>query len=96
LLDAFTWGGPGFETGAGVAVSGGTVTLAATTQTGPPYSLLAASAKLSAPRGTLAAVEGVLTDVAGVVANPAAGTTTPDGSTTFSGNFEAALVRIAR
>jgi uncharacterized delta-60 repeat protein len=96
LLDAFTWGGPGFETGAGVAVSGGTVMLAATTQTGPPYSLLAASAKLSAPRGTLAAVEGVLTDVAGVVANPAAGTTTPDGSTTFSGNFEAALVRIAR
>ena len=96
ILDAFTWGGPGFETGAGVAVSGGTVMLAATTQTGPPYSLLPASAKLSAPRGTLAVVEGVLADVAGVVANPAAGAVAPNGSTTFSGNFEAALVRIAR
>ena len=96
ILDAFTWGGPGFETGAGVAVSGGTVMLAATTQTGPPYSLLPASAKLSAPRGTLAVVEGVLADVAGVVANPAAGAVAPNGSTTFSGNFEAALVRISR
>jgi uncharacterized delta-60 repeat protein len=96
ILDALTWGGAGFETGAGVAVNGGTLMLAATTTTAPPYSLLPASAKLSAPRGTLAVVEGVLADVAGVVANPAAGTTTSDGSTTFSGNFEAALVRIAR
>jgi uncharacterized delta-60 repeat protein len=96
LLDALTWGGAGFETGAGVAVNGGTLMLAATTTTAPPYSLLPASAKLSAPRGTLAVVEGVLTDVVGVVTNPAAGTTTPEGSTTFSGNFEAALVRIAR
>src|SRR5262245_24753071 len=96
LLDATTWGGTGFETGAGVAVSGATVMLAATTTAGPPYSLLAASARLSAPRGTLAVVQGALADVAGVAANPAAGTTIPQGSTTFSGNFEAALVRIAR
>ena len=34
FLDAFTWGGPGFETGAGVAVSGGTLMLAATTNDG--------------------------------------------------------------
>ncbi len=96
LLDAFTWGGTGFETGAGVAVNGGTLMLAATTTTAPPYSFLAASARLSAPRGTLAVIEGILADVAGVVADPAAGAITPDGSTTFSGNFEAALVRIAR
>jgi uncharacterized delta-60 repeat protein len=96
LLDAFTWGGTGFETAAGVAVSGGTLMLAASTNTPPPYSFLAASARLSAPRGTLAVVEGTLTDVAGVVANPAAGAATPAGSTTFGGNFEAALVRIAR
>jgi len=96
ILDALTWGGPGFETGAGVAVNGGTLMLAATTTTPPPYSLLPASAKLSAPRGTLAAVAGVLDDVAGVVEDPAAGTTIPDGSTIYSGNFEAALVRIAR
>jgi hypothetical protein len=41
-------------------------------------------------------IEGVLADVAGVVAALGAGAATPDGSTTFSGNFEAALVRIAR
>jgi hypothetical protein len=96
LLDAFTWGGTGFETGAGVAVSGGTLMLAATTTTAPPYSLFTASARLSAPRGTLAVVVGVLADVVGVVADPGAGAATPAGSTIFSGNFEAALVRIAR
>jgi uncharacterized delta-60 repeat protein len=96
LLDAFTWGGTGFEIGAGVAVSGATLALAATTTTAPPYSLLAASAKLSAPRGTLAVVDGALADVPGISAALAAGAATPDGSTTFSGNFEAALVRIAR
>jgi hypothetical protein len=96
LLDAFTWGGAGFETGSGVAVSGGTLMLAATTTTAPPYSLLAASAKLSAPRSTLAVVEGALADVPGVAVALAAGAATPGGSTTFSGNFEAALVRIAR
>jgi uncharacterized delta-60 repeat protein len=96
LLDAFTWGGTGFETGAGVAVNGGTLMLAATTTTAPPYFLLAAAARLSAPRGTLAVVEGVLADVPAVVTDLIAGAATPDGSTTFSGNFEAALVRIAR
>ena len=96
VLDAVTWGGAGFETGAGVALNGGTLMLAATTNTAAPYSLLPASAKLSAPRGTLAVVEGVLADVAGVVADPAAGTTTTNGSTTFGGNSEASLVRIAR
>src|SRR5262245_49437694 len=96
ILDAVTWGGTGFETGAGVAVNGGTLMLAATTTTPPPYSLLPASAKLSAPRGSLAVIDGVLADVAGVVADPAVGTTTPEGSTIFNGSFEAALIRIAR
>jgi uncharacterized delta-60 repeat protein len=96
LLDAVTWGGTQFETGGGVAVTGGTVVIAATTTAPPPYSLLAAAARLSAPRGTLAAVAGTLAAPAGIAANPAAGTATPPGSTTYSGNFEAALVRILR
>ena len=96
IIDALTWGGTGFETGAGVAVSGGTLMLAATTNMAPPYSLLPASAKLSAPRGTLAVVEGVLADVPGVATTLAADAATPDGSTMFSGGFDAALVRIAR
>ena len=96
LLDAVTWGGPGFETGADVAVSGNTVSLGATTTTAPPYFLLDAAAKLSAPRGTLSEAAGVLDSVAAVVAAPALGAATPNGSTTYGGSFEAALVRIAR
>jgi hypothetical protein len=96
LLDAVTWGGTCFEEGSGVGVIAGTVALAATTTNPPPYSLLAASARLSAARGTLAVVAGSLADPAGTPADPGAGAATPTGSTIFGGNFEAALVRIAR
>jgi hypothetical protein len=96
LLDTVTWGGTGFEEGSGVGVIAGTVALAATTTNPPPYLLLDAPAKLSAARGTLAVVAGILASPAGISANPAAGTATPTGSTVFGGNFEAALVRIAR
>jgi hypothetical protein len=91
---AATWGGPGFETGGGVRVtSGGTVVLGATTTVPPPYALLSAPKKVSNPHGSLVAADGALNDATGVVADPAAGATTTNGSTTFSGNFEAALVR---
>jgi hypothetical protein len=96
LLDAVTWGGTGFEEGSGVGVIAGTIALAATTTNPPPYSLLDASAKLSAARGTLVVVAGILTEPAGISADPAAGAVTPNGTTIFGGNFEAALVRIAR
>ncbi len=95
-LGVVTWGGTGFETGAGVAVSGGIVSLGATTSAPPPYSLSGAAAKLSAPKGTLSASVGNLDIVAGVVADPGLGAATQNGSTTYGGNFEAALVRIAR
>ena len=94
-LDAVTCGGTGFETGADEAVSAGTVSLAATTTTALPYSLLDGAAKLSSARGTLSASTRVLDMVAGVV-DPALGAATPSGSTTYGGNFEAELVRIAR
>ena len=96
LLDAFTWGGTGFEEGSGVGVSAGSVAMSATTTNPPPYSLLPASAKLSAAKGTLATVTGALILPSGISGNPAEGVTTPNGSTTFSGNFETALVRVAR
>ena len=96
LLDAVTWGGTAFEEGAGVAVNGGTVMISATTTAGPPYSLLAAAAKLSAPRSTLAVVAGALLAATGTTADPGVGVTTPPGSTIYGGNFEAALVRILR
>ena len=96
LLDAVTWGGTGFEEGSGVGVIAGTVALSATTTNPPPYSLLNASARLSAAKGALAVVAGILTQPAGTSADPAAGAATPNGSTIYGGNFEAALVRIAR
>jgi len=96
LLDAVTWGGTGFEEGSGVGVIAGTVALSATTTNPPPYSLLDATAKLSAARGALAVLAGILTEPAGISADPAAGAATPNGTTIFGGNFEAALVRIAR
>jgi Domain of unknown function (DUF5122) beta-propeller len=96
LLDAFTWGGAAFEEGAGVGVIAGTVALAATTTNPPPYSLLNAAARLSAARGTLAVGAGSLIVPGGTSADPGAGATTPTGSTTFGGNFEAALVRVTR
>ena len=36
---------------------------------------------------------GELSDATGVVANPERGATATNGATTYSGNFEAALVR---
>lgn len=92
--DAATWGGTGFDSGAGVGVAAdGTVVLAATTTTAPPYSLLSAPRKVSAVRGTVAVTGGALADATGVIADPGAAAITPSGSTTFGGNFETALVR---
>lgn len=96
-LDAVTWGGAGFDSGHGVGVaSDGTVSLAATTTTAPPYVLLDASRKVSAVRGTVAAAAGGLADVAGVAADPALPVIIPDGRTAYSGNSETALVRYVR
>ena len=64
----------------------------ATTSLGPPYSLLAASLKLSGPRFTIATPAGALVDPAGTISVPTHGASIPPGSTTYSGNFEAALV----
>lgn len=90
---AATWGGTGFETGGGVAASAdNTVRLAATTSQGPPYSLLDASLKLSAPKFTVATPAGALVDPGGAVSIPPHGASVPAGSTTYSGNFESALI----
>ena len=95
LQSETTWGGPGFETGGGAGVtSGGMVVPGATTTVPPPYTLLPAPRKVSNPRGgAFGAAAGSLIDAAGIVANPNAGATTTNSAITYSGNFEAALVR---
>jgi hypothetical protein len=95
-LDAATWGGAGFEEGRGVAAANGTVVLAAYTTTAGPYSLLESAAKLSTPKGRIAAAAGATADVDGTVGIVGFGAATPNGSTTYAGNFEAALVRVLR
>lgn len=97
VTDAATWGGTGFETGGGVAAAAdndNTVLLAATTSQAPPYSLLAASLKLSSPKFTVATPEGALVDPEGTVSPLGHEASTPTGSTTYSGNFESALIRL--
>ena len=90
---AATWGSTGFETGGGVAAApDNTVRLAATTNQSPPYSLPAASLKLSAPKFTVATPTGELVDPEGTVSIPQHGASEPAGSTIYSGNFEAALI----
>jgi len=44
----------------------------------------------------VAPAAGATADVAGLVGNPGLGTAIPNGSTTYAGNFEAAVVRIVR
>ncbi|MGM9486748.1 hypothetical protein [Ideonella sp. YS5] len=90
---AATWGGTGFETAGGVAATpDNAVWLAATTNQGPPYSLGAVRLKLSSPKFTVTAPAGQLVDPSGTVSIPPYGTSVPAGSTTYSGNLEAALI----
>jgi hypothetical protein len=96
VLDAVTWGGAGFEEGTGVSVVAGAVSLAATTTNPPPYVLAPLAAKLSGGHGVVGVSAASLDPVPGVVSDPAAGAAVPAGSTTYGGNFESALVRIAR
>jgi len=95
VAGAATWGGTGFDEGAGMAVAAdGSVRLAAIAQA-PPYSLLTASKRISNVKGTLAAATATFGDAFGTAADPADVATTPAGSTTFAGNVDAALVRLA-
>ena len=93
MTSAISWGGPGFESNGGVAVAtDGTVRLGASTNSGPPYFFLDAALRMSAARGTLGIPVGALADATGVAADPQGVIVVPAGSTTYQGNFEAALI----
>lgn len=95
VAGAATWGGTGFDEGGGVAVAGdGTIRLAAGVQA-PPYSLLPAVKKMTNVRATLAAATAAFGDAFGTVADAGGAAFTPAGSTTFAGNVDAALVKLA-
>ena len=95
VAGAATWGGAGFDEGSGVAVAAdGSLRLAAVAQD-PPYSLLAATKRVSNVKGSLAVANAAFGDAFGTVADPSEPLITPNGSTTFAGSFDAALVRLA-
>ncbi|HXD15998.1 MAG TPA: hypothetical protein VN654_03210 [Vicinamibacterales bacterium] len=95
VAGAATWGGAEFDEGAGVAVAAdGSVRLAALAQA-PPYALMPAAKRVSNVKGTLAAATAVFGDAFGTAVDAGDLVTTPAGSTTFAGNVDAALVRLA-
>lgn len=95
VAGAATWGGTGFDEGSGVAVAAdGSLRLAAGAQA-PPYSLLAATKRVSNVKGTLAVATAEFGDAFGTAADPSETLTTPAGSTTFAGSVDVALVRLA-
>jgi hypothetical protein len=95
VAGAATWGGTGFDEGGGVAVaSDGTIRLAAGVQA-PPYSLLPAVKKMTNVKATLAVATAAFGDAFGTVATAGGAVITPTGGTTFAGNVDAALVRLA-
>jgi len=94
-LDASSWGGTGIDHGDGVGVAPtGTISLGGTAQA-PPYSFLRAPTRTSKPRETVSTPTAALLDAAGTLTDPAGLVGTPNGSTTFAGEFDAGLVRMA-
>ena len=93
--DASTWGGLGLDGGRGVGISAdGTISLGAFAES-PPYTFARAQGRTSRARITASTPILTLVDVVPVVADPAGVVETPSGSTTYAGQIEAALVRLA-
>ena len=94
-MDGETWGGAGIDNGNAVGVAGNGTVLLAATASAPPYSFLNGSKKAAMVKSTLTPASKTLSDVSGTVSDPGAAVIIPNGSTTFAGNVDAALVRIA-
>jgi hypothetical protein len=93
--DKMTWGNAELDKGDGIAIApDGSIFLAATAETAPPYIFDPAPTKTSRPRGAVATPAGALTSVTGVLVDPAGVVEIPAGSETHAGAFDAALLKI--
>jgi uncharacterized delta-60 repeat protein len=95
VSDASTWGGGGFDGGRDVDVApNGTIVVGAFAEQ-PPYTFAAARARTSRARLSVSTPTLSLMDFPGVVVDPGGLVETPSGTTTYGGQFDAALVMIA-
>jgi uncharacterized delta-60 repeat protein len=91
-----SWGGSGLDHGDDLELApDGTILLAATTESSPPFTFATCSRQTRRLRATVAAPEVPLADAAGTLADPGGTVTTPTGTSPGAGGFDAALVRIA-
>jgi uncharacterized delta-60 repeat protein len=91
-----SWGGSGIDHGDDVELApNGTIVLAGTTGSSPPFTFASCARQTQRLRATVAAPDVPLADATGTVADPGGTVATPNGSSPGAGGGDAALVRIA-
>ena len=91
-----SWGGPGTDHGDDVELApNGTIVLAGTTASSPPFTFATCGRQTRRLRGTVGAPEVPLANATGTVADPGGTVATPNGTSPGAGGGDAALVRIA-
>jgi Domain of unknown function (DUF5122) beta-propeller len=91
-----SWGGPGIDHGDDVELApDGTIVLAGTTVSSPPFTFATCPRQTHRLRATVGAPDVPLEDATGTVADPGGTVATPNGTSPGPGGGDAALVRIA-
>jgi uncharacterized delta-60 repeat protein len=91
-----SWGGPGIDHGDDVGLApSGTIVLAGTTSSSPPFTFASCPRQTGKLRATVGAPDVSLADATGTLADPGGTVATPNGSSPGAGGGDAALVRIA-
>ena len=91
-----SWGGPGGDHGDDVELApNGTIVLAGTTASSPPFTFASCGRQTRRLRGAVAAPDVPLADATGTLADPGGTVAAPNGTSPGAGGFDAALVRIA-
>ncbi len=91
-----SWGGPGIDHGDDVELApNGTIVLAGTTASSPPFTFATCGRQTRRLRGTVGAPEVPFADATGTLADPGGTVATPNGTSPGAGGTDAALVRVA-
>jgi hypothetical protein len=91
-----SWGGSGIDHGDDVELApNGTILLAGTTGSSPPFTFASCARQTSRLRATVAAPDVPFENATGALADPGGTVATPNGSSPGAGGGDAALVRIA-
>jgi hypothetical protein len=91
-----SWGGPGIDHGDDVELApNGTILLAGTTASSPPFTFASCTRQTHRLRATVGAAEVPLADATGMLADPGGTVATPNGTSPGAGGDDAAAIRIA-